>query len=187
MKAEARRHRSGGDLVGFAAPVSFTQRVPRRAPTVQCEGPGVDPWVTQARDRLIEIDDLGRYAIGRYGAPTACEGRPTGKFDGNTFGRVVLTFAGGVTLELETQPPEASLVTLRAPSGFADAGEVRTLLRDYAKGIGLSIDWATTPEITSEGDETVHRFRDPDNGLNASASLYVRRDTLVAVRLSLAL
>ncbi|HEX7122023.1 MAG TPA: hypothetical protein VF178_06590, partial [Gemmatimonadaceae bacterium] len=121
------------------------------------------------------------------GAPTACEGEVTSVFDGNEFGRVMLTFAGGVTFAVETQPPEASMATLRAPAGFADTAAVGAALREYTDDIGVDIDWTSPPEISNEGAETIHRYKDPEDGHNAFAWLYFRGDTLVAVRFSLAL
>lgn len=151
-----------------------------------CDGPRADAWVADFRDRVLAHDRLAHFAVLHHGQPTACEGEVTSEFDGARFGVVVLTFSGGVTLEVETMPPEASITTLRAPSGFPDETGVREALQDHANGIGLAIDW-TTPEVGSEGAEVVHAFRDPDPGLNASASLIYLDGELVAVRLSMAL
>lgn len=184
--SEVHHLRSAGTLAGFVAPASYTQSAVRPTESLPCEGAGVPMWVTHMRDRLTQVDRLSRFAIARYGAPTACEGEVTSVFDGNEFGRVMLTFAGGVTFAVETQPSEASMATLRAPAGFADTAAVGAALREYTGDIGVDIDW-TSREISSEGAETVHRYKDPDDGLNAFASLYFRGDTLVAVRFSLAL
>jgi hypothetical protein len=173
-----------------AALQSATIRVsaPRRAvaQSAQCEGPGVDPWVTDLRDRVMRYNGLAQFAVERYGASTACEGAVTSEFDGAKFGRVVLTFGEGVTLAVETEPPESSSTTLRASGGFGEEAEVRALLREEATRGGLSIDW-TTPEVRTEGAEVVHQFWDPEPGLNASASLIFLDGTLVGVRLSMAL
>ncbi len=83
-------------------------------------------------------------------------------------------------------PPESSVSTLRASSGFGDEGLVRRALRQYTSDIGLAIDW-TTPEISMEGAEVVHVLWDPEPGLNASASLIFARGDLLAVRVSMAL
>lgn len=152
----------------------------------QCEGPRVDPWVTDFRDRVMSYDALGLFALKRYGAPTACEGAVTDEFDGEKFGRLALTFGEGITLEVETLPPETSVTTLRAAAGFDDEASVRKALEDDATSLGLAIDW-TAPEVSEEGDEVTRAFWDPDTGLNASAALVYRGDRLVAVRVSMAL
>ena len=110
----------------------------------------------------------------------------TTEFDGAKFGTLLLGFAEGVTFEVRTMPPESSVSTLSASSGFGDESLVREALRRYSTEIGLAIDW-TTPEVTMEGDEVVHAFWDPEPGLNASASLIFAEDILVAVRVSVAL
>jgi hypothetical protein len=166
-------------LLGLAEPRDLLRRVP-------CEGPDAVPWVTDFRDRLLDYDELTRFAVGRYGAPVACEGTLTDEFDGAVFGTLLLTFSEGVTLEAQTLPPESSITTLRAAAGFGEGAEVREALRAHAAGIGLQIDW-TTPEVTMEGDERVESYWDRDPGLNASASLVSRNGELVAVRLSMAL
>jgi hypothetical protein len=154
--------------------------------TEACDGPGADAWVTDLRDRVLAHDRLAHFAVRLHGQPMACEGEATSELDGARFGVLALTFSGGVTLEVETMPPEASITTLRAPSGFPDETDVREALQDHANGIGLAIDW-TTPEVGSEGAEVVHTFQGPDPGLNASASLIYLDGELVAVRLSMAL
>lgn len=152
----------------------------------QCDGPAADPWVTDLRDRVLGFDGLARFAVEGYGQPIACEGAVVTEFDGMSFGEVTLIFADGVSLRVQTMPPESSVRTLRAPAGFADEEAVRAVLQRYATGIGLSIDWSD-PETTSVGSEVVRTFWDPDPGLNASASLILRDGRLVGVRLSMAL
>lgn len=154
--------------------------------SARCEGPGVDPWVTDLRDSVMRYSEFAHFAVRRYGAPTACDGKVTTEFDGARFGRVILTFIEGVTLTVETMPPETSISTFRASGGFGDGAEVRALLREYASGLGLSIDW-TAPEIRTEGGEVVHQFWDPEPGLNGSASFIFLDGTLVGVRVSMAL
>jgi hypothetical protein len=134
----------------------------------------------------MAFDGLAHFARGAYGEPIACDGAVLDEFDGVRFGRLTLSFDDGVTLEVQTMPPEASVITLSHDAGFDDVEEVRALLRDYASERGLSIDW-TTPEVTAEGDDTVHSFWDPDSGLNGSAALILRDDRLIGVRLSMAL
>ncbi|GMV03936.1 MAG: hypothetical protein AMXMBFR53_02180 [Gemmatimonadota bacterium] len=150
-----------------------------------CEGPGVDPWLAGLHQRVTADDGLALFAARAYGEPTACEGGVTAEFDGLEFGRMTLTYPGGITLEVETFPPESSVVTLRAPLGFADADVIRGVLRDYVARIGLSVDWST-PTVTTEGADTVHTFHDPLPGLNASASLFLRDGGIVGVRVSMA-
>jgi pimeloyl-ACP methyl ester carboxylesterase len=151
-----------------------------------CAGPDADPWVTELRDRVLGFDELVAFAVQAYGAPLDCEGEVSAEFDGMEFGSVRLDFSEGVSFEVETLPPETSAATLSAPSGFADQVLARQMLQVYAERIGVEIDWAV-PEITTEGDERVETFRDPDPGLNASASHVYSGDSLIALRFSMAL
>ena len=135
---------------------------------------------------MLEFDGLARLAAQSYGAPLTCEGDRTSEFDGAWFGNVRLTFESDVTLEVSTMPPESSVVILRSPTGFANEERIREALVDYAADRGLAVEWST-PEITSNGDDVVHTYWDPDPGLNASASLVYSRGVLVAVRAGMAL
>lgn len=151
-----------------------------------CDAPDADPWVQELRDRVLQFDDLAVFAVESFGAPLTCEGVVSTEFDGMSFGSLRLGFAEGVTFQVETQPPEASAVTLRAPSGFADEASARQALEFYAADIGLDIDW-TTPEISTEAGDSTETLWDPDSGLNASASMVFKDGSLVAMSLSLAL
>jgi hypothetical protein len=151
-----------------------------------CDEPGSDPWVVEFRDRVLEFDELASFAVESYGAPLTCEGKVASEFDGMRFGSVRLGFSEGVTLQVDTQPPEAGTVTLRDPSGFADEDEARRVLVEYAERIGVEIDW-TVRETTTHGDGHVESFRDPDPGLNASASLVYSGGSVVELRFSMVL
>lgn len=151
-----------------------------------CEGADVDPWVTRLRDRVVSWDLLAKHAIEHHGPPIACEGRVTTEFEGTKFGVLRLGFAGGTWFEVATMPPESSVATLRSPAGFDDEDAARELLEAYCAEIGVEIDW-TRATPTTEGDERIETYSDPDDGLNASASLVFVGDTLVALRFSLAL
>ena len=151
-----------------------------------CDGPESDPWVRELRDRVLGFDELVGFAVEAYGAPLTCDGAVRTEFDGMKFGALHLTFSEGATFQIETMPPEASAVTLRAPSGFADEELTRQVLENYTERIGVEIDW-TAAEPATEGDERVERFWDPDEGLNASASLVYSGGSLVALRFSMAL
>jgi hypothetical protein len=166
--------------------VSFAWASQPVAPARQCEGPDVDPWVTDFRSRVESYDALYQLAADRYGPPTECEGTVTMEFDGARFGSLVLGFPGGVTFAVETMPPESSVTTLRAPGAFEEPELVRRGLEDYASGRGLAIDWST-PEISEDAGEVIHTFWAPEPGLNASASLIFSGDALVGVRMSMAL
>ena len=155
-------------------------------PSRQCEGPDVDPWVSDFRMRVESYDELYAFAVERFGTPTSCEGEITTEFDGAPFGSLRFGFAGGVSYAVETMPIETSIAVLRAPAGFEDPEAVRGTLEAHAARIGLAIDW-TSPEVTAEGDELVRTYGDPDPGLNASASLIYAGETLVGIRLSMAL
>lgn len=157
------------------------------SPWTPCDASDVDPWVTERRDLTMHSSPLVGYAVERYGPLASCEGAVTEEFDGMKSGFLQLGFAEGVTYRLETMPLETSIVTLRAPSsGFDDEDAARLLLESYSANIGLHIDWSA-PMATTEGDEHVQSFSDPEPGLNAKASLIYAGETLVAMRLSMAL
>jgi hypothetical protein len=151
-----------------------------------CDEPDADPWVTELRDRVLAFDALVGFAVQAYGAPLHCEGAVSAEFDGTKFGSMQLSFSEEASFRVETLPPETSVVTLSAPSGFTDEVAARQVLQVYAEDIGVEIDW-TVPGITTEGAEQVESFRDPDPGLNASASHFYSGDSLVALRFSMAL
>ena len=142
--------------------------------------------MTELRDVVLDFDELVAFAVAAYGAPLECGGEVSTEFDGMKFGSVRLDFSEGVSFEVETLPPEASVATLSAPSGFADEVLARQVLQVYTERIGVEIDW-TASEITDQEDERVETFRDPDSGLNASASHVYSGDSLVELRFSMAL
>jgi hypothetical protein len=156
-------------------------------PEEPCDGPDVDPWIGELRDRVLSYDGLALWAVDVYGAPTSCDGAVMDEFDGAKFGAVVLGFADGVALTVETMPPEVSIVSLRAPTGFADGPAVLLSLRAYAATRGLAIDWDAPPETSVDEDESTATYWDPDTGLNGSASLVTVDDALVEVRVIMAL
>lgn len=164
----------------YAGPVSAN--VSRAEP---CDGPGIDPWVSEVRERLLTYNSMVNYAVGRFGPPLTCEGSVTSEFDGAQFGTLQFEFAQGVTFQLKTQPPETSVTTLRAPKGLEE-DTMRALLEGYSANVGVQIDWSAST-VTTQGAERTESYWDPDEGLNASASLVFRGDTVVAVRFSIAL
>lgn len=172
-------------VAGIAALLTSASS-PRTAPWGPCDGPGADPWVTALRDRVIAFDGLARYAVTRRGPPLRCEGSVTAEFDGGQFGFVRMGFGNGMTLHVETMPPETQIVTLRDSSGFADVAGARRALQTYAADFGVSIDW-TAPIETRDDRERILTFRDPDPGLNSSAALVFAGTVLVALRFSAAL
>jgi len=151
-----------------------------------CDAPEAEQWVRELRERILRFDTLAGFAMETYGVPLGCNGAVTAEFDGMRFGRLRLDFSEGAYFEVETLPPEMSVVKLRAAQGLPDEAAARRALADYAAGIGLDIDW-TAPEVTVEAEARTERFRDPDPGLNGSAALVFENATLVALRLSLAL
>jgi hypothetical protein len=156
-------------------------------PAEPCDDPGVDPWIGELRDRVLSYDGLALWAVEAYGAPTSCDGAVTDEFDGAQFGAVTLGFAEGVALTVETMPPEVSIVSLRAPGGFADESAVLQSLRAYTAARGLAIDWDAPPETSVDGDESTATYWDPEAGLNGSASVVTVDAVLVEVRVSMAL
>jgi hypothetical protein len=151
-----------------------------------CEGPDVHPWVTERRDRTLRYDGVVHFAVERFGPPMACDGAVTTEFDGVPYGRVVLTFEGGIEYQVETMPIETSVRALRAAGGFGDVAAVEELLRAEAADIGFDIDWSS-PEETVEGTMVTRRYRDPEPGLNASVSFVYHDEVLIEARLSMAL
>ena len=178
----------------LVVPALVTPSAPARAPalpavlpvTLPCDGPDADPWVVDFRSRVMGYNGLAAFAVSTWGDPVSCDGEETMEFDGTRYGTLTLTFAEGVTLVVETQPIETSIVTLRSDGGFGDTDAVEAALRSYAEDVGVAIDWAR-PERSVEGEETTEVFSDPAAGLNASASLVTSGEQLVAVRFSLAL
>jgi hypothetical protein len=151
-----------------------------------CDAEETEPWVRDLRDRILAFDGLGRFAVESFGAPLACFGAVDAEFDGLPFGAVVLDFSEGVVLTARTQPPEASTVTLHAPAGFENEAEAFDVLVRYTERVGLGIDWSA-PDIAAEDGAEIHRFRDPEPGLNASATLRYASGSLIEISLSLAL
>lgn len=151
-----------------------------------CDAPDAPAWIAHTQSFVLKYDQLAGFAVEHFGPPTSCEGKVTGEFDGTDFGMVRLRFPGGATFEMETQPPEASVASLTDSSGFDDETAVRDVLKKYTDEIGLEIDWSDTT-FSAEGTERSETYWDPDDGMNASAGLVFRRDTLISVRVSLAL
>lgn len=174
----------------FFVGVPVLAAAPSRAwadwPDADCDGPEADGWVSAFRDRVVSYDGLAQFALTEYGSPVACEGAVTTEFDGVRYGTLVLTLPSGVSLQVETQPLETSIVTLRAAEAFSDPASVEGALRAYTAQIGVSIDW-DSPGTTTNGNEVIQTFRDPEPGLNASASMVRTDGALVAVRFSMAL
>ena len=151
----------------------------------RCDAPETDGWVRELRDRFM-LGSMTVWTVERLGEPTSCEGTVTRVYEGVKYGSVVLGFAGGGTLGVETMPPETSIVTLRVPGGFSDDEDARRMVETYAAEIGLRIDWSGGI-WESEGKERVRTFRDPDEGLNASVSFFYSGEDLMALRVSMAL
>lgn len=158
----------------FAAP-SVAQTPESEGPP-PCDAPEAARWVTLIRERLLQFDMLARYGIGLHGPPIACEGEVTTVFDGDEFGVLRLDFEAA-WFAIETQPPETSIATLRNPAGFADEDAARRTLEAYCDDIGVDIDW-TVAETTVDGDERLVTYSDPEEGLNAMATLICRGETL---------
>lgn len=152
---------------------------------VRCDGPEATDWVRSFRDRVLAYDGLAAFAVSEFGAPVACDGSVSMEFDGVSYGTLRLAFASGVSLEVETQPIETSIMTLRREGGFDDAAAVEAALRAYTEAVGVAIDWDAS-EASTDAGESVTTFRDPDDGLNASAEVRSSGGRLVAVRFSMA-
>lgn len=155
-------------------------------PFAACEGPGVDPWVTGLRDRILNFNDLATHAVRSYGPPVACEGAVTDDFDGAKFGVVTLTFGADVRLSVETFPPEASIVSLSDAAGFDDERAIRELLLAYTTDVGLRVDWSI-PDVRTDDGARVETYFDAHPGMNASVQLHYSDGSLTEVRVTLAL
>ena len=155
-------------------------------PSRTCEKDSLEPWVAGLHERVMAHDGLAKYAIGRFGSPVSCGGKVTSVFDGMEFGTLDLGFSNGATLQVETQPPEASRVTLSVPSGFPDEEEALQLMRTYVAHVGVEIDWSR-PGVTQEGDTRTKRFESPESGTNASVETVFVDGSLIRLRFSMAL
>lgn len=144
-----------------------------------------DPWLSN-RKKIIEQGQLYRYAVSLFNEPTDYEGKITTTFDGNKFGIVRFSFSGGGELKIETLPPESSITTLRAPSGFPDENDVGSFLKQYLQDIGLKIDWSK-PEEQISNDEKIVKFYDPVPGFNATAIMVYKDNKLIEIGVSKAL
>lgn len=150
-----------------------------------CEGPDVDPFVTDLRDRVLRYNGLAHWLIEAQGQPLTCEGSVTSEFDGALFGTVTLGFPDGTTLQIETMPPEISLVSVGNVSGFTDEEALRRVVETYTSDGGLDIDWST-PEVSDGPDGRVETYWDPTPGLNASVAFTYIDGVLVSVRVGMA-
>jgi creatinine amidohydrolase len=153
---------------------------------IPCDSPGADPWTRESRDGLLAFDEVVHYGVELFGPPDSCGGMVETEFNGQKFGLLRLGFSDGATFLLQTMPPETGIITLRVPSGFEDEEAALDVLKAHTARVGVEIDWAN-PETTAEGNESVTSFWDPDDGLNARASLIYQGGKLVALRFSLAL
>ncbi len=172
--------------LALPSPATGQVRLDIPAGAISCDAPDADPWVGGLRDRVLSDDDLALHALDLHGSPVDCVGTVTSEFDGARFGLVRVSFANGAWLQVETMPPEVSIVTMTAPPGRSmDVEASREALRAYAEAVGLEIDWGS-PSTTVEDRSRTESFWDPDPGLNASASLIFLDDALVALRVSMA-
>lgn len=156
------------------------------APMQRCEDSAAGSWIADLQERMLSLDLLGRDAVQRFGAPTACVGEVTAEFDGIEFGRLRFEFQDDAVLEVETFPPESSRVALTAHGGFPDDTEARRLLRAYVDKVGVGIDWSAA-EIAKEGATTIETWWSADTDLNASAQVVSTDGKITSLRFSMAL
>jgi len=156
------------------------------APMQPCEDAATGSWIANLRERLLSFDVLGRHAVERFGAPTACRGEVTSEFDGMEFGRLRLEFPGGAALQVESFPPESSRVELTVPGGFPDENQARRLLRAYVDEIGAGVDWSA-PELAKEDGATVEIYWATDPELNVSAQVVSTGGKITTLRFAMAL
>lgn len=152
---------------------------------MDCEDSGVHPWVRETASNLLERDGLLRFAMSEFGEVASCEGRVTQEFDETTFGQIVFELESGVALEFETMPPAVRLAALWHPSGFAQELRILDAAREYARGLGLAVEWEDPERSSREGIEA-EAYWDPDPGMNGSVTLMRRGGVLVGVTVSLA-
>ena len=91
-------------LILYACAAPLAGKVPPQGYGVQhasCDGPGIDPWITELRDRFLTGDALAAFAVETYGSPIRCQGSVSSEFEGSSFGSVTLGFGGGETLRIE--------------------------------------------------------------------------------------
>jgi hypothetical protein len=139
-------------------------------------------------ERMIKDEhDIYLYAVKLFNQPMTCKGDVESNADENRVGTIVFTFAGGSTFSIEASPPETSMTILRAPGGFPDEKEARSILEQYSQEIGVHIDWSKPKEESRMGDEQVFTYWDPDEGLNAGADMVYKDKKLVEIRFHMAL
>ncbi len=142
-------------------------------------------WLSQWRGNA-EKDQLYLYAVKLFKAPDNCEAKITGTFEGNHFGILLFTFAGGAKFTLETFPPESSRITLRVPNGFPDKQEACRVLEQYVLKIGVVLDWSK-PKQQANGAELIRSFHPLDPELNATAIQVYKNNKLIEIGFSMAL
>ena len=149
--------------------------------TAPCEGSGPTDRVAAWRAQ-VSTDPLHRYAVQTFGSPTGCHASLESAPEGPRFGALVLAFGGGARYEVDSSPPEATRISLRADHGLPDPARARAALAEQAATIGLEIDWEHPTR-----EPGVERYHDPTPGLNASAELRTEGGKLVEVILRMAL
>ena len=146
-------------------------------------------WTTQASQRAITFDGLLADVKAREGPWIDCVGDPLDPADREAaFGRLRFTFPSGVTLTFESAPPETGIVTVRRPEGLAPEQEWIGLLKRYAAGRGVPVNWSRQKLAKNKEGSQSESYEADDPGLNAIAVLQ-RNATglLVGMKLSLAL
>lgn len=190
IRLGARIDGRGGWLVAcacFAAPLGALAPpalVAQETTVLACDEADQNPWVAQNRTRWVDENDLVAFATASAGEPSTCEWEIR-LWQGSEYRTLTMGFDGGLEFTLETMPPGIRIVHLRASGGFPDPDAAVGALRALTERRGLDIDWSSPDADVWDGLD-VQQFWDPEPGLNASATIGRRGDTIVMLRWSIA-
>jgi hypothetical protein len=129
-----------------------------------------DELLKWQEDMELKKDKLYLYAVKLFNKPVACKGN----YDGDI---IVFTFANGPTFKLTS-----NTVALRAPGGFPNEEEARSIIKQYTEGHlkGIEMNWAK-PDEGREGDEQVYTYWAKGEGLNVGADMVYKDKKLVEI------
>lgn len=158
--------------LGFALSITACQTPAEQAGPAAClaNSPEAVDWTAQASSRAVTFDVLLADVVAREGRWKACRGELHSLGDqGTGFGRLTYSFASGLTLTIESLPPESSVVTLRREAGLLTEADWVGMLKRYAAARGVPIDWSRPIVVKrTEGAATL-RYEAAETGWNASA------------------
>lgn len=144
------------------------------------------PWLREFSDQVRSHDDLYRYSVQEHGQPTGCNGRVTQQANGETIGRLEMSWKDGLHFSAETLPQGASLVALHFPAGLND-DKLMPVIQLYMVGRGFEINWNNVTRITSPAG-VIKEYTAPESGRNVSVRVgYDGQDNIIDVKIHSAL